>query len=350
MFNLLAAEASGDSDLMMYILLGVVGGLLLICAIYGLIRKFTRLTWIGWELLIVFALDLILPKEMNIAVSALLLVLFCVLPLVGEYFLRRLLVTKQNTPVTGVANFFDHFGGMFTAIVGFLSFFLAVGGLALSAMGAFMADAAFLDSVPAIVMDHALDFFLIAVCFVTLRAGCRLGVLKGLNYLCTVLLVFGAFFGCLLLFSQVGWGRSFSRTVGGWFGVKGSLATIVGAGILTLFFSLILFVGIMFLSRFVDGSIRKANSHVAVAIPDALILGAIYLTVFIIALLGIQAVFGVLAQGEILSGLVSNLPEEIGGSLGEVSDTFAQFGQKLATFAQSSPISCGMYLGNPFLA
>lgn len=343
--NLLLASGSAA----VYAVLGVVGGLLLICAIYGLVRKFTRLTWIGWELLIAFALDLALPKGMNFALSAFLLVLFSALPLVGEYFLRRVLVTKRTEPLHGAANAFDHIGGMFTAIVGFLSFFLAVGGLVLSALGAFMPDAAFMASVPAFVLDHALDFFLISVCLVTMRAGCRLGVLKGLNFLLTFLLVFGAFFGCLLLFSQVGWGRNFSTSVGGWFGMHGSLATIVGCGTLTLFFTLILFIGIMFLSRFIDGSIRKANSHMAVAIPDALILGALFTVVFILVLVGIQAVFGVMAKGELLAGLVSNLPEEIGGSIGEVSDTFAQFGQKLAAFAQSSPISCGLYLGNPFI-
>ncbi len=341
--NLLLA----GSDAAMYAVIGVVGALLLICAIYGLIRKFTRLTWIGWELLIVFGVDLLLPKEMNFAVSTLLLVLCIVLPLAGEHFLRRALVTKQVTPSRGAANFFDHFGGMFTAIVGVLMFLAALGGLGVAVMGTFMKESSAVAQIPPILLEHGLDFFILAVCLVIARAGCRLGIMKGLNYLITVLLVFGAFFGCLLLFSQVGWGLSFSGTVGGWFGMKGSLAPIVGCGVLTLFFTLLLFIGIMFLSHFVDKKIRSANSYQAVAIPDGLILGIAYTAVFILLILGIQALFGALAQGDFLSSLVSSAGIEI--DLGNVDSTLANIGNSLADFAKSSPISAGFYINNPFI-
>lgn len=340
--NTLWAAVSGNSDLMQYIVLGVAGGFAPIAAIYGLIRGFCRLTWIGWELLIAFGLDILVfykGQNFNFAVSALLLVLFTALPLAGEYFLRRL-TGRVREPRTG-GKVFDRLFGMFTAIVGVLMFFVSVGGLGLAAAGAFA------DSVPEIpiVSDFALDFFLIAVCMVTIRAGCRLGVLKGLNYLLTVLLVFGAFFGCLLLFSQVGWGRSFSTAVGGWFGMSGSLAAIVGGACLTLFFTAILFAAIMILSRFLDGVIRKVNTRQAVAIPDALILGAVYTVVFVLIVLGIQAAFHMLAEGNFLSSLMG---ENVPDAIAEIERTLGDVGKNLEAFATSSPLSQGLYHGNPF--
>ena len=338
--------SSSDNSLLLYIALGVVGAIVLVCGIYGGIRKFTRLTWIGWELLIAFGIDLVLPADLNFAVSLLLLIALSALPLVGEYFLRKALVTDQIVPARGAKNFFDHFFGIFTALFGFLMFFVALGGLGVAAMGAFAPDTA--DAIPEILLEHGLDFFVIAVLMLTMRAGCRLGVMKGLNFLLTILLVFGAFFGCFLIFSQVSWGRSFSGTVGGWFGMEGMARSLVGCFSATMFFFLICFILIMILSKFIDRSIQKANSHPAVAIPDALIVGILYAAVFILILLGIQALFGMLANGDFLSSFIGDLGL---GSLnvGDMDSSLASIGQDLAKFAQSSPLSQGLYLNNPFI-
>lgn len=338
--------SSSDNSLLLYIILGVVGGIVLLCGIYGGIRKFTRLTWIGWELLIAFGIDLVIPADLDFAVSLLLLIALSALPLVGEYFLRKALVTDQIVPAKGAKNFFDHFFGIFTALFGVIAFLAALGGLGVAAIGTFAPDMT--SDIPDIVLEHGLDFFVIAVFMLTMRAGCRLGVMKGLNFLLTILLVFGSFFGCFLIFSQVSWGRSFSGMVGGWFGTEGMLRAIVGCLSATMFFFLICFILIMILSKFIDRCIQKANSHPAVAIPDALIVGVLYAAVFVLILLGIQAVFGMLADGDFLSSFIGDLGL---GSLdvGDMDSTLASFGQDLAKFAQSSPLSQGLYLNNPFI-
>lgn len=334
-----------------YILIGLIVGVIVILlpfCIYGGIRKFTRLTWIGWELLIAFAIDLVIPTDLNFAVSLLLLVALSALPLVGEYFLRRALVTKQIVPSRGAKNFFDHFFGIFTAVFAFLLPLAALGGLGIAAMGSIVPEVT--SSIPEIIVAHGLDFFIISVLMLTIRAGCRLGVLKGINFLLTLILVFGAFFGCFLIFSQVSWGCAFAQTVGGWFGMEGILAALVGCFSATMFFFLICFILIMLLSKLIDRGIRKANSYAAVAIPDALIVGILYAAVFILILLGMQVLFGMLANGNLLTSLASNLNIDISSfDLGEIDGTIGSFGQSLADFAQSSPLSQGLYLGNPFM-
>lgn len=340
----------GGVDITLYVILGVCG-LALIPMIYGGIRGFYRLTWIGWELLIAYGLELLIPAQANMALSILLLIAFSALPLVGEYFLRRAVLTGRIFEQSTGEKVFNHIFGIFTALMGFLMFLVALAGLALPILPMFM-EGGFLDSIPSIVTGHALDFFLIALCLVTLRAGCRLGVLKGLNFLLTLVITLGSFFGFFLLFSQVSGGVAFAMAVGGWFGPTGLSAAILGCLILTFFFSVLVFVGAMFLSKFLDGLIRTANTNVAVAIPDALVLGALYLTAFILVVLGIQALFGALAGGNFLGSIVENLNlgvDSIVESVGDIDASIAEFGQKLANFAMSSPISAGLYVGNPFI-
>lgn len=352
--DLLLAATEGEgggNNIWLWIGIGVGGAIALFLLIYGMVRGFSRVSWIGWELLIVFGLLLLIPA-VNIVVSSLLLVAVCALPLVGEHFLRKAIEVAELHEAGGAAKFFDHFFGVFTVFINFAMFFVALGGIALAVMGTFFAEMSFLQSVPAFVMEHALDFFLAALCFVVMRGGCRLGVLKGLNYLLTVALTFGVFFASFLLFSQVDWGRSFSVTVGGWFGYNGTLAGIIGCICVTFVCASILFVGVMFLSRFLDGRIAKANENAAVAIPDGLILGAVYTVAFIMVILGVQALFGALAGGDFLGSIVGGMDlgiEGLGEQISQIDGTIASIGTKLADFAKSSPLSCGLYLGNPFI-
>lgn len=318
----------------------VAGGMALLGAVYGALRGFYRLTWIGWELAVVYCIDLLIPGGTNAAVSSLLLILFTVLPVVGEFFLRRAVFTERILPPGKRERIFDRSFGAVTAAVGVLMFFVAVGGLAIAVAGIFTEGG--VEGIPDVIAGHALDFFLIALCLVTMRAGCRLGVLRGLNFLLTLLIAFGSFFGFFLIFSQVKGGVGFAEAVGGWFGPKGAAAAFLGCLLLTFFFSAIVVTGAMFLSKFLDGLIQKANSNMAVAIPDALVLGAVYLVVFILAVLGIQAAFSAVAGWNVLSFL-----SDPGGYM--IDDVIAGFGQRLVDFAQSSPISAGFYLGNPFI-
>ncbi len=351
--NNLLAEASGSDAMMLYIILGVAGGLLLLCAVYGAIRKFSRLTWIGWQLLIAFGLDIAisyLPLEgpQYFAVWLVLFIVIVALPLIAEFFLRRAVLTGRILPPRTGAKVLDHIFGALTAIVGFLMFFASIGAVVLAAGDAFM-EAPLLNTPiwTDFLSKYALDFFLIAVFMVTMRAGCRLGVFKLFYYILILLLVFGAFFGSLLLFSQVDWGLSFSTMVGGWFGLEGSLASIVGCGTVTLVSSLILFVLIMFLSRLIDWSIQRVNSNRIVGAVDALLMGAVFSAVFLGIVLGVQAVFGALAQGNFLQGLLGG---DLASSLGDFASTLTGVAESFVKFARSAPISRGLYDGNFLLS
>ncbi len=350
-------------DPIMIAVLSVGGGLALIGAIYGALRRFSRLTWIGWQVLIAFGLDILvsfLPETMPFAVWIVLFVAIVALPLIGEYFLRKALVTDRILPPGKGEMIFDRIFGAVTAIVGILMFFAAVGGLGLSVVDAIpMQDGVSpLANVPIwtnFFSKYALDLFLISLFMIVMRAGCRLGVFRGLYLVLMLLLVAGAFFGSFLLFSKVSWAASFSGTVGGWFGLHGPLASFTGCVTLTFLVSAILFVGLMFLSKLLDSSIQKLNTHRAVAIPDALVLGAVFSVVFVAAVIGVQTAFGMLAKGDMLSGIVSELTSnfdlgEMEESIANIETTIADIGRNLANFATSSPISRGLYVGNPFIA
>ncbi len=340
-----------DSSLLIIILLSVGGGLALFGLIYGAIRKFTHLTWIGWQLLLAFGLDIAvsyLPLDgQNIAVTLLLFAAVVAIPLIIEYFLRKALVNDRLTKQGTGEKVCDHLFGALTAVIGIVMFFVTLGGLGLGIAGEFMGSPVIEHPVWDFVSGYVLDFFLIALFMVVMRAGCRLGVLKLLYFILIILLVFGSFFGFLLLFSQVRGGIAFSVWIGGWFGFEGTLAAIVGCAVATLFFSLLAFILIMLLSKLIDRSIQKVNSHKAIELVDGLLLGVVYTAVFLIVLLGVYGLIGALASGNLLAGIVESLGPDIGESVGDIGAQVAEVAQKLAAFAQSSPLSRGIYIGNP---
>ncbi len=340
-----------DSSLLIIILLSVGGGLALIGLIYGAIRKFTHLTWIGWQLILAFGLDIAvsyLPLDgQNIAVHLLLFTAVVALPLIIEYFLRGALVNNRLTKQGTGEKVLDHLFGALTALLAMVMFFVSIGGFGLGIAETFMGKALIEHPIWTFFSKYVLDFFLIAIFMLVIRAGCRLGVLKLLYFVLIVLLVLGSFFGFLLLFSQVQGGIGFSEWIGGWFGFEGVLGAIVGCAVATLFFSLVAFILIMLLSKLIDWSIQRVNSHKAIEFVDALLLGVVYTAAFLVVFLGVQGLISVLASGNLLSGIVENLGPDAGESVGAISGQVAAVAQKLAAFAQTSPFSRWIYLGNP---
>lgn len=327
-------------------------------AVYGALRKFSRLTWIGWQILIAFGLTVAtgyLPVPQNktaaFVVNALCFTLTVAVPLALEWVCRRALVKKRILPPSTGEMVFDRIFGAITAILGALMFFLVLGAFGLAAAESFTGKT-FLNFAlwNGFLSKHAVDLFLASLFLVVMRAGFRLGALKGLYMLLMIVLTFGAFFACFLLASRVGFGVAFSRWVGSLFPLPAVAGALVGCVIVTFLFFAVVFVGLMFFSKFLNWAVCRANSVRAVEAVDSILVGILFTAVFLVAVCGMNLAYSALEDGSALTGLINSLPEQIAGSVDPVADMVTNAMGKMVDFVRSSPLSCALYDFNPFLA
>ncbi len=357
------------------ILIAVGGALVLISAVYGALRRFSRMTWIGWQLLIAFGIIFGLGQidwsgkvgELGTFIIALAeFTVAAVVPLILEYVGRRLLVTDRILkPGTGEM-VFDRIFGAVTAIVTTLSFFLVVGAFGISLTETMMGKSLFSMEIYAVIWTgffkkYALDLFIVALYLIIIRAGCRLGILNGLRVLIVFLLVAGGFFGSFLLATRVGFGISFSQWVGGLFsGLPRMLGAMIGAVIVTFLFTAICFVIAMVLNKLMDMGIRKLRGVTAVGIIDSILTGVLFGAIFLVVMVGLYTGYHALGNMDIdamvnsLLGSMGDLfssmgVENLGDSLGEVGKILSDFTDTLVKFVTSSPLSGMVYNMNPLL-
>lgn len=339
------------------IILIALGVLALISAIYGALRRFSRITWIGWQLLIAFGITVAFGQIQSSGTGGFVLSLVgftvaAAVPLIAEFFGRKLLVTDRILQPRMGEMVFDRIFGAVTAILATLSFFLVVGVFGL-AFAESVSGKVFLDVGiwTGFLKKYALDFFTVALYLIVLRAGCRLGVLNGLRTLLVFLLLAGGFFGSFLLATRVGFGVSFSHWIGGLFGLPSMLGSMVGAVIATFLFTLVCFIVIMLLNKLMDMGIRRLRGVTAVGIIDSLLTGILFGAVFIAVTVGLYTGYAALSQvdfGAMFNDLLGQAAADM--NLGSAGDVLSRTANSLIEFVRSSPLSGMLYDTNPLAA
>ena len=173
--------------------IGIVVGvcaLALILFLYGVFRRFSRCSWLSWQILILFAATFLLrflPASDSAAVNAALapIVLFAAVALVlaiGGWTRHGLLAYAKRPPA--FFRFTNRFLGGVTTVLNFVTFFVVIGAPVLVALPLFGVNFAALDPLYAsaiwtnYVAPHALDLVVIAVCVLMVRCGYRVGLEK----------------------------------------------------------------------------------------------------------------------------------------------------------------------------
>ncbi len=340
------------------IILIALGGIALISAVYGALRRFSRITWIGWQILIAFGIvfafgQIDLDGTGGFVLSLVGFTVAAVVPLVLEYIGRKLLVTNRIlAPRTGEM-VFDRIFGAVTAILATLSFFLVLGGFGLALTETVMGETLIDISVwTDFFKNYALDLFTVALYLIVIRAGCRLGILNALRVLLVAILLVGGFFGSFLLATRVGFGVSFSHWIGGLFsGLPRMLGAMIGAVIATFLFTLVCFAVIMVLNKLMDMGIRKLRGVTAVSIVDSLLTGLLFAALFIAVAVGLYTGYSALSGldlGAMLSDLLGSLG--VDADLGGVEDLVKNITDSLVEFVRSAPLSRIIYDANPLAA
>lgn len=312
--------------------------------VYGFFRRASRVSWIGWQVFLLFALTFLLdvipvPEGMlgfGVTVGVFVFALCADLLLGG--IIRSCIMKCSNPPKYAV---------WLSRVSGALCCLLNIALLFLSLASAAFAVIYVLPSYPAafasffgsalwqnFLSRHIYDLFIITLCFVFTRAGLRLGVVRGLYYLLMLALTFVSFFGAVALVVKVPVFESWGSALGGKFeglGLLPSAASFLGHGVFVLVFFIVMFAVSMLLGALAHWGLRRLISCRPLGLVSAILLFILFLVVFFGAMCGIY--FGVhfLTVGQFAESAIGSA---------------AQLAERLLT---SSRLSAIFYYSNPLL-
>lgn len=358
-----------DGSSMLPTILMIVGGALAFLALlYGFIKKFSRMSWLCWQVAAIFAATLLLkfvPETVTgitmFAVGAGGILAAIVIVFMFGALLRKPFLAMESGG--GFARFFNRFLGAVTAILNFAVLALVFGGFALVMMQPFANTITALDVVynnalwTGFFGAHALDLFLVFWLACIARCGYRVGFLRLIITILMLLITAAAFFGAILLTLNLGFLMSFSNTVAGWFpaSMNPHVASVIGFAIVVLLVFLVLLIAVVLIGLLLNLILRQAQKSRIFRGIDGAIFGTL-LFVLTIAFFcafdfGIYTLVEMCADGSLQSSitdLVSQFGVEgMGESVSSAIEGIADFIQPFADVFRSSPLSKIFFDYNP---
>ncbi len=342
-----------DTQLLIIIIAASVGGVILILSIVlGAVRGFSRMTWIGWEMLPLFGLLFVfalIPMPQNpyaaffIELAGLTLIVALILGL--DVWIRHLVLSRPLRAGKGLKAL-DRIFGVLTVFVTLAMFALVVGGFVLAFVDAIMGEPVLnIGLWTDFLSKYAVDLFLGAVLYLSLRAGYRLGLLKTIYYLLAMALTVLAFI--LACKTALNWSFivMLSEKIAAGFSFAKEFNSFLGFAIMSFVVFVVYFAAVMGLMVLVNWGIRSARKVEAVGIVDgaiaAVIAFAIFTGVYLAIGLGVHSL-----AGDALSSLVSDLPEEAQEFTADIAVTVGDIMQSIENAFVSSPISKVLYTNN----
>lgn len=336
------------------IVVAVVLGVLCIAAgVYGGFRKFSKQSWIGWQIPAVFGLTLMLdyiPALSNPTVNFIIWVggfiaaSAFVLGIGG--ILRVFVFKRKKKPARGWV-ILDRIVGVISAPVTLLVLVVVLGGYALSAVEVFSPAVlgSFFDMPvwTAFFGKYAVDLFLISAFMLIMRAGYRMGIFRTLYALIMIALSGGSVAGAILLTTRVGFMRSFAGAVANLFAkFNPAIATVAGYGFVIGLVFIVFFVIVIVGGYFLHKLVKKLCSIEVLEVVTGIVVSIIFSAAFILIACAVNMGVAYLTQGN----LSEALPEAMSGLAAQLESV----GIKLAEWIQKSPLSGMLYLFNPFRA
>ena len=336
---------------MTYIIIaGAVGGAIVLGTFtYGAFRRFVRMKWTPYQILLLFALTLIVPLFgsgltgiVGFAVAAGILFVGAALILVGSHFLRRLLI-NQKTPPLGV-RILDRVFGAFTALFAVVLYLVIIAASVLTVMQ-YVAPLEILDVVyqnPIWIyfgQKYALDLLLVSIALLMVRGGYRLGFLCTLQTLLTIVFVFGALI--LSVYGVLNWGFLNGLVAKLSAGLSGALGSVVGFllafFIVSFVFTLLLvavFMGLNFLLCIPLKMVERGRIGRAI---DGCVMAVISFAVMLVVVCGFDAGVFALANG-------------VAEGLGEIGTTLSDIFMKIESAIRGSSLGGYLYENSPINA
>ena len=329
-----------------WIAIGAGGALVLLSIIYGVFRNFVRMAWTSWQILVIFALTLLLKfipvpdGWAGFAVGAGFLFGVTAVVLIIGYILRRYMMEKK----TSSNAFFRVMNRVLVAITSVLNFAmlaLVLGGFGLAVSSPFVEIGALNNPAWEKLYNYLADLVLVSLCVFFVRGGFRIGLVRSIQTTIMIALTFGALFLAMYMTVEIGfmrgWVNAIGKSIAGG-GLNIVIATLIAYFIIVAICFLIFFAVIIVLGYFLNKLTRKYRSVHVLNYIDGAILSVIFFAVFIALTCGWNYGISMLASGDFSSipGLNINV---------EFSSDFAI---ALENFYTASPLSKILYNLNLF--
>ena len=323
------------------------GVLALAVFIYGFVRRFPRVSWLSWQILIVFAATFLLnvlpvPEGGRVGWNGFLLAVGllagtgAVVLAVGGVVRHAMLMRAR--PANGFFRFMSRLLGGITALGNVVVFFLVLGAPVLAALPVFHVDVAALDVVynsPVweLFGGHAFDLFVVAVFLIMMRAGYRIGFVRTVWTVFTLALGVGALILSFVLAVRVPFLAQLAAAIAGSLPASLGAATgILGTVIVAVICFVVLLVIIILITVLINLLVRKMKGCTVLSIIDGALMAVVFTALFFA--LGAGVDFGV-------SYVVANAASlPMGEALGPVFEN-------IASLLSSSPVSALLYSCNP---
>ena len=267
----------------------IVGGVLVVGLIlYGVIKKFSRVSWVGWQIPIIFGICVLVAKfaplpEGTVGFVILAGTVFGASALVlGVGAIIRSAMWRRTTRAHVVFRIFDRILGVFTVILDWVVPLAAFAGFVLWLMNAVTGgsgalgvvfDSSLWDMVGVYTLDLALITFLIFA----LKGGYRLGFGRFLWLAFTIVLTFLAVFGSLYLVLTTPALSGFAHKLAATMANLGrGASTILGYTFASLILFLAFFAVIVILSVLVNLIFKQVNKIRWLNVFSGCIMGTVF--------------------------------------------------------------------------
>ena len=337
--------------------IGVGAGVVaLLFFLAGIFRRFTRCSWISWQIFIVFAVTLLfrfLPSDGSAASAvlppALLLAAAVLVLAVGGWSRHGMLAYQGRPPL--IIRFANRFLGGLTVLLNFVVFLFIVAAPVFVALPLFGVDVSVLDVVyenpfwTEFAGRYALDLLIVALLLLAVRCGYRVGLLRALWALLTVALCVGAVILAAYMARRVPFLADWAASLAGNFESLGAFSSIVGTAIVAAVCFAVLLVVIILISVLMNILMKKIRKPTALRAVDGALLALVFAAIFFLVVYGVDFAVYYIADGAWQS-LVPGM--EDGAAQGTVESVRA-VAQMIETFFRTEPLSESLYDGNPFL-
>ena len=324
----------------------IVGGVLVVgLFLYGVIKKFSRVSWVGWQIPIVFGICLLVAKFIALpegtkgfVISA--VTVFGVTALVlGVGAIIRSAMWRKKKRAHMFFRVFDRILGVVTVILNWVVPLAAFGGFVLWTLHALsdgqgMFSVVYNTAIWDMVGAYLLDLSLVTFLLFALKGGYRLGFGRFLWLAFTIVLTFFAVFGSLYLVLSVPALASFAHKLAGGFARLGNGAsTILGYTFASLILFLAFFVVIVLLSVLVNLIFKRVNRVRFLNVFSGSIMGTVFFLVALAIVLGL--------------GIGVHQLAALGSGEGSLLATIGAYVVRLEEAIVASPIAGHFYLFDP---
>ena len=330
---------------------GVGAGVLALAAfLYGIFRRFVRVSWLSWQIWITFACALLLAKlpafgnaGLNTAVKPLLLSVIAAVVLAAGGVARTLMLRRMK-PVGGGLRFLGRVLGGVTSVLNLFTLLVVIAAPVLVALPVFGVEIGALGALygnPVWVnfgAPYAVDLLLFTLLLLAMRCGYRVGLLRALWGIVTLALGAGAVVLSVYMAIKVPFMAQWSASLAANFASLGSYASVVGTAIMAAICFVILLAVIIVISVFLNKLMKKIRKPTAFRVIDGALLALLFTALFLLLVYGLD--FGVY----FLAHRLDALPEQLQGIAASAEQIFL----KIETFFRASPVAAHLYDTNPF--